>query len=143
MAFTPGLKLSTWSRKAVITSTQESLRAAIADASAVASIITMSREPAIRTVHNCRSRPPSGDLADHSGGFAFAAERVEHRGDDAVGVEACLRIHALGRVLVLEHVGQRHWTDLEALVQQPFPGKELHHMGAEAARRAFLDGDQH
>ena len=71
------------------------------------------------------------------------AERLEGLGDDAFGVEAGLGIHGVGRVLIDENVRQHHRADLEPAVEHAVLGERLQHIGAEAADRAFLDGEQH
>ena len=59
------------------------------------------------------------------------------------GVEAGLGVHALGLVVVEEDVGQHHGAHLQAAVERAALGEKLQDVGAEAADRAFLDGDQH
>src|SRR5262249_25747953 len=71
------------------------------------------------------------------------AERFEGRGDDAFGIQAGLRIHRCGRVLVYEDVGQHHGAHFEAAVEHAVGGERLQHMRGESANGAFLDGDEH
>ena len=59
------------------------------------------------------------------------------------GVEAGLLVHLLRLVVVDEDVGQHHRPHLQAAVEQARAGQVLQHVAAEAADRAFLDGDQH
>src|SRR5262249_56519598 len=58
-----------------------------------------------------RSGEPDGLAAQ------VLAERLEHLGDDAFGVEAGLAIHGGRRVLVDEQVGQHHRADLDAAIE--------------------------
>ena len=58
-------------------------------------------------------------------------------------VEPALAYIAFGRILIDEGVGQHHRADLQAAVERAVLGQRLHHIGAEPADRAFLDGDQH
>ena len=69
-------------------------------------------------------------------------QRLEHRVDDLRGVEPRQLVHLLGPVLVDEDIRQHHGPYLQPVVQRAFHGQELQHMAAEAADRAFLDGDQ-
>ena len=61
------------------------------------------------------------------------AERAQHCVDDVGGVEAGFVVLPLGRVLVLEQVGQAHGADLEAGVGQALVAGERQNVGAEAA----------
>ena len=75
--------------------------------------------------------------------FRATPQSVERRPYNSIRIQTRLRIHLFRTVMVLEHVRQCHGTNLEAAVQQSVMRQEMHHMGAEAARCAFLDGDQH
>ena len=91
--------------------------------------------PCVRSPHrHPRSRAPamtqgsSHAILPAAAASLFAAERVQRRGDDGLGVEAGGFVHLLGRVLIDEAVGQRHGPDLQALVEQrlPAPGTASH-----------------
>src|SRR5438552_16620895 len=76
-------------------------------------------------------------------GLVVLAERVEHLGDDALGVEAGMGIHRVRRIMVDELVGQDHRAHPQTAVEHAVVGQRLHHVRTEAADRAFLDGEQH
>lgn len=81
-----------------------------------------------------RGRPPiepwmrPGELADETG--------------DRGRIEAGVPIHAGGRILGLEPVGQRQAADPEAPIQKTLACHPLQDMGAEATHRPVLDGDE-
>src|SRR5690349_4712163 len=50
--------------------------------------------------------------------FIAAAESLQHRAQDAVGIQARLGVHLLRRILILEDVRQGHGPDLEATIKQ-------------------------
>src|SRR3546814_16518825 len=70
------------------------------------------------------------------------AECLEHRGEDADAVPPRLGGLHLGLLVVDEAFGQRHRTDLQALVEDAFPGAELHDLRGEDADGAFLHRTQ-
>src|ERR1700736_2899793 len=85
-------------------------------------------------------------LRDHAlSRIAAAAKRREHLGDDASCVEARARIELLRLVMIEKTVGQHHRPEFQApranAVECAILGKRLHHEGAEAADRTFLDRD--
>src|SRR5271165_2462208 len=82
--------------------------------------------------------PKSRDQARRS---LEAAERRQRLGDDALRVEACGGVHAVGLVVILELIGQGHGANLEALVERARFAEQRQHVRAEAAGRALLDGD--
>src|SRR5688572_26883951 len=71
----------------------------------------------------------------------IVAQRAQYRLDDVRGVEARLVVLPVGRILVLEQVGQAHGADLEARIEQPLVARQRQHVRAETADRRFLDGD--
>src|SRR6204780_5911897 len=83
----------------------------------------------------------SGQL--HRFGLEVLAERFEHLGDDALGVEAGAGIHRVRRVVIVECVGQHHRAHPQPAVEHAVLRQRLHDMGTEAADRAFFDGEQH
>src|ERR1700728_4787957 len=70
-------------------------------------------------------------------------ERFERFDHDAFGIEACLGVHRIGRVLVEEDVRKHHRPELDPAVENAMLGERLHHVRAEAADRAFLYGEEH
>ena len=71
-----------------------------------------------------------------------SAERGENLGDDAFGVEARLRIHRLGLVLVAEDVRKDEGANLEPVIEPPALRQGMENLSAKPANRAFLDRDQ-
>ena len=72
-----------------------------------------------------------------------AAQRGERGGDDVGGGEPGRLVHARRRIMVDEHVRQHHGAHLEAAVESARCRQLVQHVAAEAADRAFLDGDEH
>ncbi len=70
------------------------------------------------------------------------AKRRDRLGDNALGVEPCGGVHALGLVVILKFVRQRHGAHLEPVLERAGFAQQGQHMRAEAASRAFLNGDE-
>ncbi len=69
-------------------------------------------------------------------------ERRDRLGDNALGVEPGGGVHALGLVVILKFVRQRHRAHLKPALERARFGEQGQHMRAETAGRAFLDGDE-
>ena len=69
-------------------------------------------------------------------------ERRGRLGDNALGVEPGGGVHALGLVMILKFVRQRHCAHLKPALERARFAEQGQHMRAEAADRAFLDGDE-
>src|SRR5579871_4634784 len=87
------------------------------------------------TADKSHSRQP------HRPGDRVLSKRLEHLGDDALGVKTCLGVHDVGRVLIDENVGQYHGTELDAAVEGAGLREGLQDVGPEPADRTFLDCD--
>src|SRR6187402_1659456 len=70
---------------------------------------------------------------------AVVAQGAEHSLDDVWRIEARLVVLLVGRLVLLEQVGQPHRADLEAGVGQALVAGHRQHMRAEAADAGFLD----
>jgi hypothetical protein len=58
-------------------------------------------------------------------------------------VDAGEFVHPLGLRLIHEDIRHDERADLQPAVEKPVLGEELQDVAAEAADRAFFDGDQH
>ena len=67
-------------------------------------------------------------------------QRAEHRIDDLRRIEARFIVLLVGRIVVLENIGQAHGADLQAVVEQAGIACMGQDMRADPTDGGFLDG---